>query len=618
MDFTFLHPNGNVAFVRDDAETAEWTQEEMSLFCTFPIISEKTITRGMVVLFQDPATGDWKAYEIRNCQSYKAEGYQQVTAEDICISELSDCHIPDDLEYTDITAGDALNGVLFDTGWELGTVGDTGISSADIMRGSVWEAVCDIRDSWNIHIQSRITVTSSGIAKRYLDIISAEGVWRGLRLSISKNTTDPIVTYDDSELYTALYGYGASVTEDGETTETDFSGITWEKTDYHPAKPSGQKYIEDPEKTRLYGRNGKPRFGYYQNSNIDDAEILLGKTWETLKTCSEPKISISGTVADLYRLGYADQPLRLHDMVIVDLDDTEIFYKQIIQLTVNLLDPTANLPTIGDYIPNIIYINRESEDYATDGRVSSGSGSGRTRSSKTKGEFETNILQNERNITLNAKQIDEQGNKIRAAGIDIDPITGVAVYAEDVKNGLGSLFKVQSDRISAEVTNRKNEDDLLSSRITQTANRITLEVSERKSETDLLRSRITMTATEIRSEVSNSVTGLSSRITQNANKVAIVVDDENNLKTASIVAGINDQSGSYVKIKADKINLTGYVTVSDLNAVSATISNLMSGNATASKIVTDDLRLPGSFYYHNNKYTEFYSSTEGKYLLGRT
>ena len=40
----------------------------------------------------------------------------------------------------------------------------------------------------------------------------------------------------------------------------------------------------------------------------------------------------------------------------------------------------------------------------------------------------------------------------------------------------------------------------------------------------------------------------------------------NYIKTASIVAGINAQSGSYVAISADKVDLTGYVTASDITA----------------------------------------------------
>ena len=556
MEFTFLKGNA-VSFSRDDAEQAEWTQEELSLLCTFPYNPQKVIERGMTVLFQDPATNDWKAYEVRNCTIFPGESYQQLTAEDIAVSELTDCHIQDDIELTDVSAKTALNRVLSGTGWAVGTDGSSGTSSGDIGRGSVWEAVTAIRGNWNVYVLPRVTVSSTGITGRFLDILPPEGIFRGLRLAIDKNITDPCVTYDDSELYTALYAYGASYTE-GDTPETQttkeisIAGVTWSKTSSHPAKPAGQKYLEWPEKTTMYGRNGKARFGYYQNTQIKDPNILIQKTWLALKSCSDPKISITGTVTDLRRLGYNDEPMRLYDQAIVDLGDVQ-FYKQVIKLTVNLLDPTGNSLTIGDYIPNIIYINRETEDFATGGGkgVSTrGGGGGRTRSNKQQGEFETSILQNERNIILEARQVDENRDIIKAAGMKIDPITGVIIYADDVPNGIGANFKVQSNAITAEVNSRKSEDEQLRGQIRVQANKISLVVTER--------------------------------------------DGRSVVNTASIVLGINNDHGSYIKLHADTVDLGNYATVGELNATKATINNLITGQSTFSSLVAASASLGGS------------------------
>ena len=556
VEFTFLKGNA-VSFSRDDAEQAEWTQEELSLLCTFPYNPQKVIERGMTVLFQDPATNDWKAYEVRNCTIFPGESYQQLTAEDIAVSELTDCHIQDDIELTDVSAKTALNRVLSGTGWAVGTDGSSGTSSGDIGRGSVWEAVTAIKGNWNIYVIPRVTVDSTGITGRHLDILPPEGVFRGLRLAIDKNVTDPCVTYDDSELYTALYAYGASYTEGDSpetqtTKETSIAGVTWSKTSSHPAKPAGQKYLEWPEKTTLYGRNGKARFGYYQNTQIKAPDVLIQKTWQALKACSDPKISITGTVTDLRRLGYNDEPMRLYDQAIVDLGDVQ-FYKQVIKLTVNLLDPTGNNLTIGDYIPNIIYINRETEDFATGGGkgVSTrGGGGGRTRSSKQKGQFETDLLQNERNIILEARQVDENRNVIKAAGMSVDPITGVIIYADDVPNGIGARFNVQSNMIAAEVTERQNE-----------------------------------------------YSKMSAKITAQSNKISLVVKEEGGrytINTASIVLGINNDHGSYIKLHADTVDLGNYATVGELNATKATINNLITGQSTFSSMVAASASLGGS------------------------
>ena len=544
MDFTFLNHTGDVAFARSDAETAEWTEEEKSLFCSFPYKADKAISRGMTILFQGPADNDWQAYIIRNCETYAAEGYQQFTAEDIVITELDTLHIQNDIEITETTAQQALNQILSGTGWAVGTVEDSGISEANINRGSVWRGVCTIQENWNVHLKTRVTVSASGITSRYIDILPPSGRWRGLRMAMNKNIDDPCVTYDDSDLYTALYGYGASYTEgDGDsrvTLDTNFSTVVWTKTNDHPAKPSGQRYIEWPEKTALYGVNGRARFGYYQNTNIRDPAILLEKTWESLKACCDPKISISGTVTDWKRLGYNDVPVRLYDMAIIDLEPVGIqVYKLVIKNTIDLLDPTKNRPTIGDYIPNIIYINRETDEIATGGGKGRGGGRSSTKSGATDGHFQTVIEKNTRDITIAARELDTQGNIINQAGMYIDPITGVLVYAEGKDNMLGSMFHVQKDMIEAEVHDRTQQGVQLSSRITQTANQISLEVSERKS----------------------ADAGLSGRIDVQANRISLVVEGTGanaHIKPAEIVASIND-GASTIKLSANHIDIDGLV-----------------------------------------------------------
>ena len=396
MEFIFLNAAGTTLFVRDDMESGHWVQQEMNVTADFPFNPEKKIQRGQRIAFRDPATDVLEVFEIKNVLTQEPEHYQQITAEHICISELSDEHI-DSKEITDKTAAQALATALTGTLWSVGNNSASGTQSADFGRGSVWNAVTAIQQNWNVYITPRVTINSAGsITGRYLDISPATGTWRGLRLSMRKNLPDPAVTYDDTDVYTALYGYGGSVevtqaSGDDTTVELTFADVVWSATSSHPAKPSGQKYLEWPEKTALYGRNGRPRYGYYQNSNIKDANLLLQKTWESLQQSCEPKISISGTCADLYRLGYKDQPLRLHDLAIVEIEETgELLQRQIICLDVDLVDPTGNRAEIGDYIQNIVYISRDTNEISTTGTTGGrgGGGGGRGKGSMTNLEDE--------------------------------------------------------------------------------------------------------------------------------------------------------------------------------------------------------------------------------------
>ena len=543
MQFTFLDMANKVLFIRDDAERAQWSTHELSLDLEFPYLADKAISIGQRVFFTD-ALGNHQIYEIKQAKTLQPDNYQQITAEHICISELSDEHI-NGKEITDQKCAVALADLLENTLWSVGTKEVNPTSTVDLSRGSVWQAVLQIKDNFNVYIEPRVTLANDGTITRKLDILSTAGKWRGVRLSIDKNMLDPSVTFDDSEVATALYGYGGTIHDEsgkGEDTECTFKDIEWKKTADHPAKPKGQAYLEDPTATREYGRNGRARFGFFQNNDITDPETLLQKTWETLQTVSTPAISIDGTVADLYRMGYADQPLALHDIALVEILPSG-FKKQIqiIQMTVDLLDPSSTPLTIGSYIPNIIYIQRKTDMDATGSR---GGGGGNKSKETEKAEFEAQIQ------SINAGT----GLRFTAFQRDLDKVE------EDVKLQEAAIT-VEHNRITAEVTDRREADNVLSSNITQTAK-------------------------EIRAEVKSTASGLQSQITQNANSISLVVSD-GKIKPASIVAAINDGSSS-IKISADHIILDGQAVADALNSSGAFIGTLNGGGANFNEYMQCD------------------------------
>jgi phage minor structural protein len=518
MQFVFFSAADKPIFVRSDAEQAVWTVDEMNLVAVFPSRSDMVLQRGQRVGFEDE-TGVFQPFEIRKVETMEPDHYQRITAEHIAISELTDEHYTG-AELTDATAQAALSGLLAGTLWQVGNVTASGTQTADLSLGSVWQNVRTIEQNWNVYITPRVTFNTSGITGRYLDIAPAQGTWRGVRLSLDKNADDVGVVIDDTNVITAIYGYGAMT--DG--VPLDFSSVTWAQTADHPAKPAGQKYLEDPAATAAYGRNGRPRYGYYQNSDIDNAETLLQKAWESLKVNRTPSVTVNCTVRDLYRLGYRDQPIRLHDTAHVQIRQTNTNLQlEIIKLTVDLLDPTATRPTIGAYIPNIVYMLRQTAQEATGGVASTASGArgtkrgggGKSNRQNQISEFETEIRQNQYQISLRAYQRDlehtdqivaessvtitSQGTQISALRTDVNSQGQRITTAE-------SRITVNATSITSEVTDRTNADNVLSSRITQTATEITLKAD--KVTVDALQTSITNLTTGVTTASSLRVTNL--------------------------------------------------------------------------------------------------------------
>lgn len=558
MQFTFLDMAGNTLFIRDDADRAQWTQEEMTLDLEFPRLEDKVITIGQRVYFVDPSTGSQQVYEVRQAQTIEPDNYQIVTAENICISELSDEH-RDKSQIINKTASAALQEMLEGTLWNVGTVSVNPTSSVDVSRGSVWQTILQIKDNYNVYIEPRVTLSSSGAILRYLDILPSEGVWNGVRLSVDKNMLDPSVTFDDSEVVTALFGYGGTITTAKATEknkECTFKDVVWTKTSEHPAKPAGQMWIEYPAATAEYGRNGRARFGFYQNTDIKDANLLLEKTWESLKANSKPKISVDGTVADLYRLGYADEPIRLHDIAQVEvLPAGYVDRIQIIRMTTDLLDGSATTLTIGAYIPNIVYIERDTNKNATGKR---GGGGKNTSNETTWREYRTTIDAYENGT----------GMKILAVHNDLENTK------KEVADMSGTL-EVLYNKITLEVEDRRNADNVLNGKITVEANRITQEVSQRQ----------------------RDVTTLSGRIDVEAGKITQIVSavgEDGKVTAASICLAINN-GGSTATINASKIYLLGQ-----------TIANTITADYVAGKIATisllkvNNLQANGTIYSSGN------------------
>ena len=140
VEIKFFSSSGQMLFVRSDLIDGHWVQEEMTVTASFTFNTEKKIERGQRIAFADPATGNLEVFEIRKVTNYEPDHSQQITAESIAVSELSDDHM-EKQEITDKTPTQALTSVLTGTLWSVGNVTATNISSADISRGNVWQAV---------------------------------------------------------------------------------------------------------------------------------------------------------------------------------------------------------------------------------------------------------------------------------------------------------------------------------------------------------------------------------------------------------------------------------------------------------------------------------------------
>lgn len=550
MTFTFFNAAGQVLFLRDDAEQAEHNHQEMSLFALFAYDSAKVITQGMRIGYTDNL-GVFQVFEIIKVKAYEPDHYQEITAEHICISELTD-EIYTGGDLLEQTPSQAVQALLTGTLWSVGNVSATNESGVKLSFGDVWSDIRSVEKNWNVYITPRVTVNASGITGRYLDIAPAEPVWRGMTFSLDKNMVDASVIWDDSRVKTALYGYGKkSMTVAGESEKQPwtFASVEWTQTADHPAKPEGQIYLEDPTATAAYGRNGRARYGYYQNGDIEDPEKLLELTWETLKTVNVPDVTIEGAVRDITTFGFTDVPIRLHDLAHIEIRPTNVVLnKEIVQYTENLIQPENSRVTIGTYIPNIVYITNE---VANGGGGRGGSGGNSDEEYKLK-EFEAGIYYNQQTIALKAWQRDLEKTDENL----------LLAYA---------AIGVSSNSISSIVTGSGVQLDPVTGNIITDSNGLPV--------------------------FATGSSQMWSNIEQNKNRIALVVTSSggsDSVNAASIVAAVN-AAGSSVTINADKIVLNGQTLVTEISGIQGEFDNLVSGTTLCSGLYTSSMRITGDF-----------------------
>ena len=179
-------------------------------------------------------------------------------------------------------------------------------------------------------------------------------------------------------------------------------------------------------------------------------------------------------------------------------------------------------------------------------------------------------------------------------GVDSKYGSAITQTASMIRSEVWAMDSQRYSQITQTAESIRSEvhalDSKMGSSITQTASYIRSEVYA----VDSARySQIVQTASSIRSEVKSVDSKLSSEIVQTACSIRLSVSSATS--HASIVAAINDNTSS-VKIKADKIELDGYVTATNLKTEIGKIETL-----EAQAIIADSV----SVKVASNKYAGF-------------
>ena len=512
--------------------------------------------------------------------------------------------------------------------WQLGTCADTESLQKKLRFQNVLEALCDLGKE---HEDYYFTFDFSTFPWTLNFVARSNTVVSEFRLN--RNIASCTVTVDDTDLCTRLY-----LSIDTKETVTQSGETAGEKTEQTFA------VYNDTTAQAVWGVVAKSAGVEFASASIKNAKL---QSWvnDYFARHNAPLAQISISGQDLKEItGVSIDEIQMGKICRVALPEySEVFLERVV--TVSYPDALRRPTSVKVSMANkrqtaedsIAAVKKEaSRAGGSGGGAAKKAENNETEIERQKIIYDLKVEQDERRFALIATEewyeaLDDQDltlvgkynaefeltarhilSALSVTGVQYDQ-NGDPVIDQNgnyVFNGSNNSLSSQIDQTAASLTslytktgaNSLGQNETLYSKITQNATDISTLVTKSGinslGQNETLYSQISQNATDISSLVTKSGVNslgqnetLYSQIAQNASKIALVVSSSGGtdyINTASIVAGINSQTGSFVAISADQIDLTGYVKATDITA------NLIASKlAEVAHVVVNDLEVTG-------------------------
>lgn len=250
--------------------------------------------------------------------------------------------------------------LLQGTNWQARFIADTTNHSTNFYYTSVFDALKKICKVWGLEMQFFVEMNSNGLGARYIDFKKKIGEAVGKRVVYGHNALEILKEVERTNIFTALIGRGkgeqvSSAEEsgkggDGYGRKITFEDVVWSKAKGDPLdKPKGQKYLEIPEMTRVYGiknSNGtmRPKIGFTDFNEEEDPNELIKLTYQTLINSARPQLTLK--TSSVYLRG-----VKIGDTIRVVRHDKKLDYDtRIFEITFNRLNNQSSDIKLGDQI----------------------------------------------------------------------------------------------------------------------------------------------------------------------------------------------------------------------------------------------------------------------------
>ena len=257
-------------------------------------------------------------------------------------------------------AKNVINDLLKGTNWQARFVGETTQRSTSFYYISVFDALKKACEVWDLEMQFFVEMNGNRIGARYIDFKRKIGQAVGKRVVYGHNALQILQEVERTNIFTALVGRGkgeqvSSAEESGKQAngfgrKITFEDVVWSTASEKPInKPKGQKYVELPAMTKLYGiKNAdgsmRPKIGFVEFAEEENPEVLIERTYKALVDAARPQLTLK--TSSVYLRG-----AKVGDTIRVVRHDKKLDYDtRIFEITFNRLNDQSSDIKLGDRI----------------------------------------------------------------------------------------------------------------------------------------------------------------------------------------------------------------------------------------------------------------------------
>lgn len=494
--------------------------------------------------------GRFRLFRIDSVEISDEAGTCMITGTDAAIAEL-DSSIVTYLPMQNTTAVQAITACLQGTGWTIGNqTGNGNINIESAYFATRWTAIKNAAAASGVRAVPYYEFKGNSITAKKVDVLDKTPVFSGL-IYTRKRGAQNIHIIREGAPYGRVYPVGKIIGSDEPPEQVTIADAVWSRANGDPAdKPAGQLYIDLP------GAMTTAEY-VFEDKKEEDPAKLMQKGFEDLQGKGKPKATGTANISDMERIpGYEHRQAEMWMLAVVVAETGQRVETTIINVERYYVHTELTKITVGDEDANedalenmLAKMQLELMDTAK------AAGGGRAGA----GIAKQMILEAEELIQMNSKRIEANADEILLRAFSAD----VVKLADETEVNFREVY-VDIDLNRAEISatnqfvdNLNNEVDGINATLTVQADQISQRVTQYQF--DALGERVATAESEILVQAGQ----ISTKVSENG-----------------VISSIN-QTAEVIKIEAQRVNLSGYVTASTFEAEMAAIENMFSGMATA-------------------------------------